>query len=164
MLAMEPVEEHEIARYLNRPEFSAIPEEKKKTAIAFSGGYIGAAIEFLSEEKSEIYKKCDDFASALIHNRAAEAIRTTTFKKREDLAEFSEKLYDYFNVHLRSLSTGTSEGLNGEVRALGMKKLAVICSRLSEINDKMKFNVNVTLFSTVILSECRSAIEKTSEI
>ncbi len=156
-LAMEPLEEKELIQYLQKPEFSRVSEEKKSAAIAFSGGYIGAVKDFLSEEKTEIYRRCDEFAAALTKKRPAELLRAVSFKKREDLAEFSVELYGYFNVHLRSLKSGSTVGLNADVRALGPKRLISICTRLDKINENIRFNVNTSLFSTLIVSECYSA-------
>ncbi|MBE6895859.1 MAG: AAA family ATPase [Ruminococcaceae bacterium] len=156
-LAMEPLEEKELIQYLQRPEFSRISEEKKAAAIAFSGGYLGVAKDFLSDEKTELYRRCDEFATALAKKRPAELLRTVSFKKREDLVEFSAELYGYFTVHLRSLKSGSTVGLNADVRALGPKRLISICTRLDKINENIRFNVNTSLFSTLIVSECYSA-------
>lgn len=156
MIAMEPVNEKEIYAYLLRPEFSKISDERKKAAVAFSGGYIGSARSFLSDEKSELHMKCDRFARAIVQNRMDEAIRIATFKKREDMAEFTDELYSYFTVHLRSLKSGKAEGLSSEIGALGQERLASLCIRIASLKDKMKFNVNVALFSTALIAECYS--------
>ncbi|MBQ6053311.1 MAG: hypothetical protein IJL30_08525 [Clostridia bacterium] len=155
MIAMEPVDEKEIYGYLQRPEFAKISDERKKTAVAFSGGYIGAAREFLSEEKSETYLKCDRFAKAVLQNRMSDAINISTFKKRDEMADFTEELYLYFTVHLRSLQKGTSEGLSEEIRSLGKEKLAKLCVSLAKLKENMKFNVNVSLFSAALIAACR---------
>ena len=156
-LSMEPIDEKELVNYLQKPEFARISEEKKAAAVAFSGGYIGVAKDFLSDEKTELYRRCDAFATALAKKKPAELLRAVTFKKREDLAEFSTELYEYFTVHLRSLKTGSTTGLNADVRALGPRRLVSICTRLDDINEKLRFNVNTSLFSTLIVSECYSA-------
>ncbi len=156
ILSMEPINEKDLTRYLQRQEFSAVSEEKKAAAVAFSGGYIGAARDFLSEEKTELYRRCDMFASALAKNEPRQMFDAATFKKREDLAEFVKELREFFAVHLRGASTGNNFGLNARVLALGQKKLVAIYTKLDEMNEKMKFNVNTSLFSTLIVSECYS--------
>lgn len=156
-LAMEPLEEKELINFLQKPEFSRISEEKKAAAIAFSGGYIGIAKDFLTDEKTELYRRCDEFATALTKKRPAELLRAVSFKKREDLVEFSIELYSYFTVHLRALKNGSAVGLNADVIALGPKRLISICTRLDKINENIKFNVNTSLFSTLIVSDCYSA-------
>ncbi len=160
MIAMEPVSEDEIYAYLQTSAYAGVPDEKKRAAIAFSDGYIGAALDFLSKKKSDVYSKCQNFADALINNRMIEAIRLSTFKKREDLVEFTKELYDYFTVHMRSLKSGTTEGLNENVIALGQEKLARLCVRLDKLQEKANANVNISLFSTAIIANCLPIIRE----
>ncbi len=155
MIAMEPVDEKEIYGYLQRPEFAKIPEERKRTAVAFSGGYIGAARAFLSEEKSETFIKCDRFAKAVLQNRMNDAIKIASFKKRDEMVGFTEELYLYFTVHLRSLKKGVSEGLSEEIRLLGQEKLTKLCVSIAKLKENMQFNVNVSLFSAALIAACR---------
>ena len=156
MIAMEPVDDREIYKYLLRPEFSKISDEQKKAAVAFSGGYIGAACSFLSNEKSELLVKCDRFARAIINNRMDEALRIASFKDRNELVLFTDELYSYFTVHLRSLKSGNVDGLNSEIQSLGQDRLALLCIKLASLKDKMKLNVNVSLFSTALIAECQN--------
>ena len=162
ILTMEPLSEKELYDYLQQDEFSRISEEKKEAAIAFSGGYIGVAKDLLSDDKTELYRRCESFASALLKKKTSELIRIVSFKKREDLEDFTKELYEYFSVHLRSLKTGSTTGINLSIRGLGEKKLALICSRLAKINEDLQYNVNLSLFSTLLVSTCYSACWKYS--
>jgi len=160
ILSMEPIHENELYEYLQKSEFRRISAEKKAAAVAFSGGYIGQALDFLSDDKTELYRRCETFATALLKKQSSELLRSVSFKKREDLAAFTEELYEYFTVHLRSLKTGSTMGINVSVRGLGEKKLASICSRLDKLNEELQYNVNTSLFSTLVVSECYSACWK----
>jgi len=162
-LKTEPISDGEIMKYLDGiRSLSAVSLEQKSEAIAFSDGFIGAAVDFLSYKQKEQYQFCNSFAEALIKKKPSEMIKMLSFKKREDLAYFTDELFKYFTTHLRRLKINKNIGLNQSVIGIGEEKLTELCNKLSVLKDQTEMNVNISLYTALLVSECYGTVWKYS--
>lgn len=156
-LSMRPLTYEQIDKALEQEKYKDCDAEKKREAKAFCDGYLGKAESIMFAQAESIYGLCKKFAAALIKGDAPALFDICSFKKREELADFTELLQKYFGEHLRALLLKNRDPFDKDTANMGEKRLTALCSKLADISRAIPSNVNVSLWSVRLVRDCLAA-------
>lgn len=149
-LTMSPVVDEDIIKYLKN-KYPGIEESKLKEAVFLSGGYIGKAVKYIEAERNQLFETCENFYKALKDKNYSAIMDIVSFKQRNELEDFVSSMKTYFQKKLHSaVKENAYEQKNDDI-----KKLLALCSVFEDIETKLDYNINLNLWSTYIIKQCK---------
>ncbi|MDF2685382.1 MAG: hypothetical protein K0S55_563, partial [Clostridia bacterium] len=80
-----------------------------------------------------------------------------SFKQRNELEDFVSSMKTYFQKKLQSIINKNTIEFNEDI----VQRLLILCSSFNDIETKLEYNVNINLWTTYIIKQCKEqAIKK----